>query len=382
MVAAGFSTFALMNCVQPLMPIFSRDFGISASEASLSLSFTIGALAVLMPVTGALSEIVGRKPVMLSSLVLSALLMIASAFARGWYPFLLYRALQGAAFSGLPAVAMAYMGEEVDPRQTGYAVGLYIGGAAIGGMSGRVIAGVIADIGGWRAAMLAIGLIGLVTALLFAWLLPASRRFTRQPIQFGALFDHYGTHLGDRVQRRLYALGFLLMGCLVVVYNFLGYRLLAPPFSFSQSQVASLFAVYIVGVASSVGAGTLADRFGRPRLLRGSIAVAFFGASLMIVDSVVTIIGGLVVFTVGYFAAHSVVSGWVGRQARVAKAQAASLYLLCYYVGGAALGWFGGVLWGVSGWSGVSAIVLLLLAASFVIAASLHPGFMPQSNAR
>jgi len=371
MVAAGFSTFALMNCVQPLMPLFSEEFGISASEASLSLSLCIGALAIVMLFTSSISEAVGRKSVMTVSLVVSSLFMIMSAFASTWHGFLAYRALQGAIFSGVPAVAMAYMGEEIDPKQSGYAIGLYVSGAAIGGMSGRVIAGFLADIAGWRQAMLGIGILGLVSAVAFICLLPPSRHFVRQSIRPRALLAQYACHLQDPVQRLLYLQGFLLMGSLVSVYNYLGYRLLAPPFSLSHSVVGLLFTVYLVGICSSVVAGNLADRYGRPILLLLNVVITFLGLLLTLIDAIGATIAGLVVFTTGFFGAHSVASGWVGRRAEAAKAQASSLYLFCYYTGGAVLGWLGGIFWGRLGWPGLSAMIGVVLIVSFLIAIRL-----------
>ena len=73
--SAGFSTFALLYCVQPLLPVFSREFGVSAAESSLSLSLTTALLAASVLISGSLSEVWGRKPVMVVSL-------FAPSFAR------------------------------------------------------------------------------------------------------------------------------------------------------------------------------------------------------------------------------------------------------------------------------------------------------------
>ena len=61
--AAGIATFGLLYCVQPLMPEFSKDFGVNAAGAALSLSVTTGVLAVAMLLAGAVSDAVGRKSV-------------------------------------------------------------------------------------------------------------------------------------------------------------------------------------------------------------------------------------------------------------------------------------------------------------------------------
>src|SRR5471032_2443048 len=86
--SAGFATFALLYCVQPLMPVFAHDFHVSAAQSSLSLSLTTGLLAPAMIVAGALSEARGRKSMMVGSLLASSILMILSAFAPRWNLFL------------------------------------------------------------------------------------------------------------------------------------------------------------------------------------------------------------------------------------------------------------------------------------------------------
>lgn len=368
MIAAGFSTLALMNCVQPLMPVLSSTMGLSASATSLSMSLNIGALALALPVAGAVSEAVGRKNVMAASLFLSALLMMISAFSASWHALLAYRVAQGIVFSGVPAVAMAYMGEEIDPRQRGLAVGLYVSGGAFGGMAGRVMAGFLVDHAGWRVALFGIGTLGMLTAILFLWLLPPSRHFHRQPIKPGSLLANYRLHLADGQQRLLYTLGFLFMGCLVSTYNYLGYRLVDEPFMLSHTLVGLLFVVYLVGIASSTVAGGLADTYGRKPVLVLSISITLLGMLVMAADQIVAVVAGVVIFTGGFFAAHSVTSGWVGANAPTAKAQASALYLFCYYIGGALFGWIGGYFWETMFWPGVTLMACLMLSCSLLIA--------------
>ena len=71
---AGFSTFGLLYTVQPLLPEFSRHFGVSAAGSAMSLSLTTGTLAVAMLLAGLLSDAVGRRPLMIVALLASAML--------------------------------------------------------------------------------------------------------------------------------------------------------------------------------------------------------------------------------------------------------------------------------------------------------------------
>ena len=159
LVAAAFCTFALIYCVQPLLPIFADAFRLTPAASSLALSTTSAMLGLGMLVVGAFSERAGRKPVMLVSLLAASVLTLAAAFAPDWRTLLIARTLAGLALSGVPAVAMAYISEEVDLRSGGLAMGLYVGGTAFGGMAGRILSGVVADYVSWRAALATIGVL-------------------------------------------------------------------------------------------------------------------------------------------------------------------------------------------------------------------------------
>ena len=88
----------------------------------------------------------------------------------------------GVALAGLPAAAMAYLGEEVAPNAQGRAMGLYIAGNAFGGMTGRFLTAWVTDIANWQIALLVLGILGAVAALAFWFGLPASRHFRRRSI--------------------------------------------------------------------------------------------------------------------------------------------------------------------------------------------------------
>jgi YNFM family putative membrane transporter len=380
--AAGFATFALLYCVQPLMPLFSVDFGVSAAGASLALSLTTGLLAVSMLVAGGLSEAWGRKPIMVASLLLSALLTVICAVLPHWPTLLFVRALIGVALSGLPAVAMAYVGEEMHPRSLGHAMGLYVGGTGLGGMAGRLLTGVITDVWGWRSAVAVIGVLGLLSAAILWRFLPASRHFVRRELRLAPLAGAFGTHLRDGVLPLLFVEGFLLMGSFVTVYNYVGYRLIAPPFALSQTEIGLIFAVYLFGVVSSTWVGSLSGKFGRRAVLPATLLLMLAGTAMTLSDRLWLIVAGVAVLTIGFFGTHSVASAWVGALARTSKAQASSLYLFAYYLGSSVVGSLGGVFWNLLGWSGVVCMTsgLLLLALAIALWLYLLPTRLPKRS--
>lgn len=372
--AAGFATFSSMYSVQPLMPEFSREFGVSPAVSSLSLSVTTGVLAFTLFLAGLMSGAIERKTIMTASLLGSAALSLVAALAPGWPTLLVARAFEGFALGGVPALAIAYLSEEIQPGDLGTATGLYIGGTACGGMGGRVIAGLLAEAYGWRVAIAALGLIGFVAAAAFFWLLPRSRNFVAQ--RGLTIRQHAGpvvSHMRHKALPWVFCCGFLFMGAFVSVYNYVGYRLSEPPFSLGQGAIGSVFIVYMLGIVTSTVAGKIADRRGRPPVLIVAIVLMALGLALMWPNSLSAIIAGIGLVTIGFFAGHATASGWVGLLAGHGKGHAAGLYLLGYYLGSSVLGSLGGLFWSGYGWSGVAAMVaaILVLGLTAVIRLAL-----------
>ncbi|ADG14186.1 major facilitator superfamily MFS_1 [Paraburkholderia atlantica] len=370
---AGYATFSLLYCVQPLLPSFSEAFNVTPAQSSLSLSLSTAALALAIFVAGFVSEGWSRHKLMTLSLTVSSVLTIGVSVAPQWHQLLILRTLEGLALGGVPAVAMAYLAEEVHPDGLGLAMGLYVGGTAIGGMAGRVITGVVADLFSWRVAIGTIGVLGLLSMLAFRALLPPSRHFVPRR---GLGFAHHRTLLLRQFTRPglplLFLLGFVLMGSFVTLYNYIGYRLLAPPYRLNQTEIGAIFIVYLVGVVASPWSGRMADTFGRARVLIGSLLLMVFGLALTMLHPLPAIATGIACATFGFFAGHSVASGWVGRLAKDAKGQAAALYLLAYYIGSSLVGSYGGHVWASHGWNGVVGLVGALLAIGLIAARHLR----------
>ena len=372
--SAGFATFALLYCVQPLMPVFASEFHVGAAQASLTLSLTTGLLAPAMIVAGAISESRGRKSMMVMSLLSSSLLTVACAFATQWHTLLAMRALAGITFAGLPAISMAYLSEEVHQSSIGLAMGLAIGGNGLGGMVGRLATSFITDVSSWRWALASIGVMGIAATVIFWRSLPPSRHFVARPARPGALLATFREQLLDTRLVPLFAMGFLLMGAFVTAYNYISYHLTEPPYSLSKAAAGSVFVVYPVGIFASAFIGSRADRVGRPRMARLMTIVMLAGVGLMATTPLVLVIVGIATVTFGFFGGHSVASSWIGLRAKDAKAQASALYLFFYYIGASIAGSIGGTVWDRWRWPGVELFLAALLATALFVTTILNRG--------
>lgn len=368
---AGLASFAAMYCTQALLPAFSSYYRITPATAALSVSLTTALLAVCIIPASVLSERYGRITVMLTSGVAASAIGLLLPFSPTLGVLLAGRALHGVALAGIPAVAMAYLAEEVHASSLGSAMGRYIAGTTVGGLAGRVVPSLVVDIGNWRIALLACSLLTLAGTVVFAVLVPRSEFFTPKATSVRATVRSLAAHLRNPVLLKLFALGFALMGGFVTVYNYLGYRLTDRPFGLSPSVVGLLFALYLVGTWTSVAAGRLADRRGRAVVLGAALPITVAGLLLTVPHHLAAIIVGVGVFTGGFFAAHTVASGWVGAVAERDRAEASSLYLFSYYMGGSVAGAAGGLVYAVGSWPATVGFVGVLMLAALTLVAML-----------
>nr|WP_309487192.1 MFS transporter [Bacillus sp. ISL-4] len=372
--AGGFCTFAILWGTQPLLPEIAKEFQISPAVSSLSQTSTTITLAISLLIAGTLSEIYGRKRVMTISLVASSMLAVLTGFMPNLDLLITCRILLGITLAGLPAVAMAYLGEEIDPKSLGMAIGLYISGNSFGGMAGRIISGILTDYFGWRIALTGIGIVSFAATFIFWSFLPQSTNFKVQTFnvkQFGlGLFSHFKTPS----LIHLFLIGFLLSAGFVSLYNYIGFQLINPPYSLSQTLVGFIFIVYIVGTISSTWMGMLADHYGKGRMLQVSIIILMLGVCITLDLNLWIKIFGIAIFTFGFFASHSIASSWVGRLAAQNKAQASSLYLFSYYFGGSIAGTASGTFYSNFGWIGIVIMIAVLSTISLLI--SIHLGMI------
>jgi YNFM family putative membrane transporter len=106
-------------------------------------------------------------------------------------------------------------------------------------------------------------------------------------------------------------------------------------------------------------------------MLWATIALMLAGLALTMTTPLWLVILGMLVFTFGFFGAHSVASSWIGRRATKAKGQASSLYLFSYYAGSSVAGTAGGLAWHLGGWNGVSLFIGGLLVVALLVAVKL-----------
>ncbi|MFC7217340.1 MFS transporter [Streptomyces polyrhachis] len=361
--AAGVATFALLFSTQALLPALTTGLDVSAGAASWTVSAPTLALALAVLPLSLVSERIGRRATLSYALTAAVALALLLPLAPDLPSLIALRALQGVAIAGIPASAIAFISEEVEARAVIGAIGLFVAGNSIGGMSGRILTGWSAQLWGWRASLLAVALLAVLCAALYRALIPRARHFRAGPVAARELAATVRGHLADGLLCRLYAIGALFMAVFGAVYTVLGLRLAGEPFGLSQGLIGSIFVVYLVGTLSSAAAGRLVDRLGRRGTLYAAALTTAAGLLLSLSGSLYAVLAGLVLLTAGFFAGHAVASASVSRTATTGRAQATALYQVAYYAGGSAGATLGAVAYHAGGWAAVVAFGLAALVA-------------------
>ncbi|WP_327113907.1 MFS transporter [Nocardia sp. NBC_01730] len=372
--AAGLTTFASMYSAQALLPSISAAFGATPAHAALAVSLTTGFLALASVPASALSSRIGRTKVMIGSAVAAAAIGLLLPLSPSLGVLLAGRALQGISLAGVLAVAMAYLGEEIGGAGVGAAMGTYVAGTTIGGLAGRLIPAFTLNLASWRWAEAAASVAAAACTVWFIRNLPPSRGFVARPAGIRTVLGDLATQLRHRGLLALFGLAFVLMGGFVSVYNYLGYRLIGAPFGLPEALAGLVFVLYLAGTAASAAAGHLADRVGRQQVLAASVGLMAIGLAVTVPDHLGAVILGVLLYTAGFFGAHTAASAWVSVMAEGSRGAASSLYLFAYYLGSALVGGAAGIAYASGGWLGlVGGIgVLLVLAGMLVWALAIH----------
>ncbi|AQX06226.1 MFS transporter [Elizabethkingia meningoseptica] len=364
---SGLSVFAQIYLFQPLLPMVSEHFQRSVGDSSLLVSSSTIGMALGLFFFAFKADDFSRKKLMVFSLLTSAILTIISVWIPSLPLLIAIGVIKGFVISGVSSVALAYLTEEVSVAIVGMAISMYISGNTIGGMSGRILATIIAGEIGWQKAVLIIGIESLLLGLIFWKFFPESRFFVPQKINFSRKLKQMGKFISDPYMLRLYLIAALLMGVFVSVYNYLTFRLESPPFSLNHLFVAFIFLMYTFGVFGTMATSRLSQRFEQKYILRIFIITMLGGVCLLLSHNVTVLIIGLALLTFSFFAVHTMASRLITLHAKEGKSSATSIYWLFYYFGSSILGSGTGYLLHATSWTGFVTVLLLTVAISFLL---------------
>lgn len=365
---SGLSVFAQLYLFQPMLPMAAEQFNVTVGDTSLLVSSSTIGMALGLLFFAFKADSYSRKRLMVFSLISSALLTIISTWIPSLSLLIGIGMLKGFVVSGVSAVALAYLTEEVYLAAVPAAISMYLSGNTIGGMSGRILATIAAGEFGWRNAVLIIGVESLILGLIFWKLFPESKFFNPQKTDYHQKVKQMKGFLMNSYMLRLYFIAALLMGVFVSVYNYLTFRLEAKPFSLSHFIIAFIFLMYTFGVFGTMITGKLSKRFSKNNILKSFILLMLCGIGLLLSENIYVVIFGLGVFTLSFFAAHTMASQMTALHAKHGKSSATSIYWLFYYFGSSILGSGTGYLLHSFSWNVFISVLIIAIILALLLA--------------
>lgn len=364
---SGLSVFAQLYLFQPLLPMVAEHFHTTVGDSSLLVSSSTIGMALGLFFFAFRADSFSRKKLMVFSLIASAVLTIISAWIPSLMLLIIIGMVKGFVISGVSSVALAYLTEEVEISVVALAISIYLSGNTIGGMSGRILATLLAGELGWRNAVLMIGLQSLILGLVFWKLFPDSKFFKPQKTDYHLKMKQMKRLIRDSYMLRLYFIAALLMGTFVSVYNYMTFRLESEPFSLNHVFIAFIFLMYTFGVLGTMITSRLSARFEKKYILKGSIFFLLAGLVLLLSENIYIVVFGLGLFTLCFFAAHTMASQMTALHAKEGKSSATSIYWLFYYFGSSFLGSGTGYLLHSTSWNVFIGVLISVIMIAFLL---------------
>ena len=362
---AGYCAFINLYSPQSILPLLSTEFGAGAAEISTIITVSTLAVALTAPFTGTVADVLGRKRVIVAAMFVLVIPTVMVSLSTSLSALIFWRAVQGLVLPPIFAVMVAYIGDELPRHEATTVAGIYSSGSSLGGFSGRLFVGLLADLISWRAGFMALAAIAFAGAIVVAFLLPHERKFVRSE-GVVASSKQMLAHLRNGQLLATYAVGFGVLFNFITTFTYVSFYLAAPPYDLSASWLGAIFVVYLTGSLLTLWTGWAVARFGRRRFTVRVIAVWGAGIALTLAPSLPLIVAGLALCAGCGLICQAISTGYVTVTAKAGRSSAVGLYVTSFYIGGSFGAALGGLAWNFGGWPacvGLVAAMLLILAA-------------------
>jgi predicted MFS family arabinose efflux permease len=352
-VATGLSV-ASNYYAQPLLDTIAHAFSLSPNQAGFivtaaQLGYAAG-LLFLVP----LGDMFERRRLIVTMTLLAAGGMLITASSSTLGLMILGTALTGL-FSVVAQILVPLAATLATPEKRGKVVGTIMSGLLLGILLARTVAGMLADIGGWRTVYWVASVLMVIMALALWRGLPKVKQETHlnYPQLIGSVFTLFAR---EKLLRTRALLGCLTFANFSILWTSMAFLLASPPFNFSEG-IIGLFG--LAGAAGALGArpaGGLADK-GKSHLTTTVGLILLFLSWVTIgfgQYSVIALIIGILVLDLTVQGVHITNQTVIYRVKPDARNRLTAGYMTSYFIGGAAGSLISASAWQHAGWTGVS----------------------------
>ncbi|TXS76195.1 MFS transporter [Streptomyces sp. sk2.1] len=368
-VAAGLSC-AGNYFAQPLLDLIELNLGIGTTAAGMVVTAAQAGYALGLILLVPLGDVLDRRRLAVGLFALTALFLLVTAVAPGG-PLLIAGTLLTALASVGAQVVVPFAAALAAPAERGRVVGVVMSGVLLGGLFGRLAAGALSELGGWRTVYWVNALLMAVMAVLL------HRRLPRLPRTGDAAAMSYTGLLRstlsllrqEPVLRRRAVIGAFSMASYSVQLTALTFLLTREPFGWSAAAIGLFGLVGVIGVVGMNIAARLSDR-GRVQAVSGAAAVLLTLSWLPMLaggSSLLWLTVGVVLLNIAQQAGLNSGQHVIYALRPEARSRINSAYMTLFFMGGAVGAALASVVWSRAGWSGISLLGGALAAGSLVL---------------
>ena len=365
---AAIGAFLHLYAPQAVLPMMAGEYGVGAADASLIITAGTLAVAATAPFTGAISDVLGRRRVIVIAMALLIIPATMTALAPSFHQLVFWRFVHGLLLPPIFTVTVAYIGDEFPPSQANSVFGLYTAASSVGGFFGRFIPGMLTEHFGWRGGFLTLAAGSVICFTMVALLLTPEKKFISAS-NIGTSLRQMMGHLRDTRLLAIYAVGFGVLFNFIATFTYLTFHLASPPFNRSPAFLGSIFVVYLLGAAASLWLGRAIAWLGRRNFVLLVLAVWAGGLLLSLIPSVLAIVLTLVFASVCGILTQASSTSFVAITAKTGTSAAVGLYVTSFYIGGTFGGWLPGLAYEAGGWPWSLVLVLGMLCVMAAIVA-------------
>jgi MFS transporter, YNFM family, putative membrane transport protein len=363
----SFLVFCNLYLFQPILPTLAEHYSVSETQSNWIFAASTITLALTLVPWAIISERIGRRAILLMGLSALPLVALVMLLVDSWYTLIAARALTGLSIAAFAAVAVAYMVEELSPSAFNSAIGTYIAASSLGGITGRIIGGIVTDSLGWKSAVLLMCILTSFGVLAVFLMLPKQEHFQSSQLHWRNHISSVAQHMRNHIISVAMLIGAVNFALFVNLYSVMGFRLVSAPHSIPVGLASLIFLCYLGGTLSSKLTSTWLKRYHPILGMTIGAFISMLGMWLAAIDKLPTILGGLALISFGAFFTHTLAYSWVSQHAHHSKATATALYLVHYYIGGSIGGFFLLYCWQHGRWDYVLVGGMVLFALLFFL---------------
>jgi len=350
--------FAALYLPQPFLPLLAAEYGVEDTDAALLMAVTMVPLGIAPIAYGYFVERVTAKRLLTTAVGLLMASEFLLALAGSFWLLVVLRFVQGLILPAVITSLMTYSASVASSGRVRNALNIYIGTSILGGVSGRLLGGFLAEFVHWRAAF-------EVTAVLLAiaWgglrKLSGDAQASTSPIGVSAI----SRALGNPVYRNAYLAIFFVFFVFASLLTYLPFRLKSLDPTIGESVISLMYLGYLIGVAIALNGVRIADCIGGElRVVFGGIGVLACGLLGIAGESLPVVFAFVFCLCGGFFLIHSSLTAFLAHVTPSGRGVVNGLYISSYYAGGAFGAWLPGYVYRAGGWSAYLTVLGVTLA--------------------